>query len=191
MIFFDKFLSAAALFLILAISYGLDESFRLSSYHTMNRAYNDVLSGVTDDSKTQDLFAFLQGQKPNNGLYIGMFTLHFNPKSLRDDRWINNLIGVPYHSLFLGTFLNSFSERAFVSGVQRNVYMHRFSNTTVFDVGYRLGVISGYDKRMSSFADYSPLVPLVEAYIDFSYNNLGIEVSYIGVVVTAKFFVLF
>ena len=96
-----------------------------------------------------------------------------------------------YHSLFLGTFLNSFSERAFVSGVQRNVYMHRFSNTTVFDVGYRLGVISGYDKRMSSFADYSPVVPLVEAYIDFSYNNLGIEVSYIGVVVTAKFFVLF
>jgi len=48
MIFFDKFLSAVAFFLVFAISYGLDESFRLSSHHTMNRASNDALSSVTD-----------------------------------------------------------------------------------------------------------------------------------------------
>ena len=141
--------------------------------------------------KEQGFWQFLKGTQPDNALYLGMLTWHFNPESRKDDRWSNNLIGGLYNSIFVGTLLNSFDDRAFVVGVQRNIYTNQLSENNQFNVGYRLGLISGYDQRMSDIAKYLPILPIPELYIDYSYRNFGAELSYIGVVFTAKFFIRF
>jgi len=96
-----------------------------------------------------------------------------------------------YNSIFVGTLLNSFSDRAFVVGVQRNLYTNQLSSNTKMNIGYRLGLMSGYDERMSVYAKYLPVLPIPELYVDFAYKNFGAELSYVGVVLTAKFFIRF
>ncbi len=144
-----------------------------------------------EQKKNQSFWQFLEGTQPENAVYLGMLTWHFNPESRKDDRQSNNLIGGVYQSIFVGTLLNSFSDRAFVVGVQRNLYTNQLSQNNQVNVGYRLGLISGYDERMSDIAKYLPVLPIPELYIDYAYKNVGAELSYIGVVFTAKFFVRF
>ncbi|WP_440683079.1 hypothetical protein [Cysteiniphilum halobium] len=152
-------------------------------------ATNDKTKGTSD--KDESFWVFLKGTQPDNALYLGMFTWHFNPESRAHDRWSNNLVGGLYNSIFVGTLLNSFSDRAFVVGVQRNLYTNQLSQNNQVNVGYRLGMMSGYDQRMSDFAKYLPVLPITELYIDYAYKNLGAELSYIGVVFTVKFFIRF
>ena len=74
------------------------------------------------NKKNTSFWCFLQGAQPNNALYLGMFSWHIRSESRKKDRASNNLILGLYRSIFFGTSLNSFSQRAFVLGVQRNVY---------------------------------------------------------------------
>ena len=157
------------------------------AYSKTPESTNDVSQGQEDYS----FWEFLKGTAPDNAIYLGMFTWHFNPESRKNDRWSNNLIGGLYHSVFVGALLNSFSDRAFVVGVQRNLYTNQLSHNTQMNIGYRLGLISGYDERMSDYAKYLPVLPIPELYVDFAYKHFGTELSYIGVVFTAKFFIRF
>lgn len=153
---------------------------------------NASTAGTAEEQKkNQSFWQFLEGTQPENAVYLGMLTWHFNPESRKDDRRSNNLIGGVYQSIFVGTLLNSFSDRAFVVGVQRNLYTNQLSQNNQVNVGYRLGLISGYDERMSDIAKYLPVLPIPELYVDYAYKNVGAELSYIGVVFTAKFFVRF
>ncbi|WP_119343631.1 hypothetical protein [Facilibium subflavum] len=173
----------------------------IASDNSVNQNDNTSLEKNGESTKSQDdqilgvnykdFWQFLKGTQPDNAVYLGMFTWHFNPQSRQDDRWSNNLIGGLYKSIFVGTLLNSFSDRAFVFGIQRNVYTDQLSQNMQMNIGYRLGLITGYDERMSEFAKYSPVLPIPELYMDFAYKNFGAELSYIGVVFTAKFFIRF
>ncbi|WP_157966582.1 hypothetical protein [Fastidiosibacter lacustris] len=170
------------------------ESEGVGSKNTANVEQNNTNSDDQSDSKSQQgtsFWEFLKGAQPSNGIYLGMFTWHFNPASRSDDRWSNNLIGGVYNSIFMGTLLNSFNDRAFVIGVQRNIYTDQLSQNNQINIGYRLGLISGYDERMSDFAKYLPVLPIPELYIDYTYKNFGAEFSYIGVVFTVKFVIRF
>ncbi|MBK2125647.1 hypothetical protein [Fangia hongkongensis] len=144
-----------------------------------------------DNADNQGFWNFLKGTAPENAVFLGMFTWHFNPESRKDDRASNNLVGGLYNSIFFGTLLNSFSDRAFVVGVQRDLYTHSFTPNSKFSAGYRIGIITGYDQRMADIARYLPALPFPELYIDYAYHNIGVELSYVGVVATAKFFIRF
>lgn len=150
-----------------------------------------VNNNTNNNSNKKSTWEFIKGSTPENALLLGMLTFHFNPNSLKHDRWSNNLIGGVYKGLFAGTFLNSFNNRAYVFGIQRDVYKTSFSNNIRMNSGYRIGLISGYDSRMGSIAKASPLLPFPEVYTDFKYKHVGIELSWSVAVVTAKFVVTF
>ena len=151
------------------------------------------LSGSTSPGEASDssVYDFIKGSEPSNAIYLGMLTWHFSKKSRQDDRWSNDLIGATYKNVFIGTLINSFDDRAYVIGLQRNLYTYKSSYNQEFNVGYRMGLITGYDERMSSIAEHIPVLPIPEVYMDYSYHNIGAEFSYVGVVFTAKFFVRF
>lgn len=152
---------------------------------------NDTFFGKIQSSQTiENYWALLKGSVPDNAIYLGMFTWHFNTESRMYDRCSNNLIGILYDGVFIGTLLNSFSDRAFVFGLQRNIYTANLRNSQA-NLGYRLGVMSGYDHRMSNIANYVPVFPVPEVYINYIYKNFGLEFSYVGVVFTVKFFLNF
>ena len=144
-----------------------------------------------NNSSKKTTWDFIKGKTPQNSLFLGMLTFHFNPNSLKHDRWSNDLPGGVYKGVFAGTLINSFNDRAYVFGIQRDVYTKKFSNNWQINSGYRLGLITGYDSRMSKVADKTKVLPLPEVYSDFMYKKVGIELSWSMVVVSAKFIVRF
>ncbi|MCF6765459.1 hypothetical protein L3V82_06710 [Thiotrichales bacterium 19S3-7] len=167
----------------------------LPSADTINQA-DQVNSPVdTSSSKSnenEDFWQWIKGTPQQNSVYLGMFTLHFSPGSIRDDNWNNELIGGTYKGIFVGTLVNSFYNRAYVAGFSRDLYKNQVSENLDMTTGYRLGLITGYTLDMNEFTSHLPALPFVQAYVDFTYRNIvGIEFSYVGIVVTTEFYLRF
>jgi len=114
-------------------------------------------------------------------IYLGMWTLHLKEQSRRLDP--NYLIGASYRHVFAATFINSFDNRAFAGGLQKEFARGRAG---VFSaaLGGRVGLVYGYDKRFIALADKSPILPMVQVYGLVELGRLGAEVSYTYVVVS-------
>lgn len=89
-----------------------------------------------------DLREFVYGKAPGDGvvfLPLGMHT-----KSDRRELSNNILTGVVYHSLSVGTFINSFDDRTWYLVVMRNVFSSRS-----FGIDYFAGVLHGYKGNLA------------------------------------------
>ncbi len=128
------------------------------------------------------------GQTPENNILLGMWTLHFNKESRRNDNWQNNAIGIQYKGINVATFSNSFYEQVYVLAFSRQVYVTDMSENSKFSAGYRVGGMYGYDGKLGAFADKYPIVPLVQIYTHFQYKRVGIEFTYTGIVASASFY---
>jgi hypothetical protein len=119
-----------------------------------------------------------------------MFTLHLRPEAL-GDRWINNLVGLQYHSLCVGTFTNSFNDQTYVVGIERDPYTHKSVShpSLTYAFGYRLGLVYGYDGRLMKLAAKTPILPFPQLFSALSYKHFGWEVTYTGVIVSTGFFI--
>lgn len=171
-----------------SLSMALEDSKTSDVNVPSNSLNNDTLASQTSD----DWWTFLKGEPQDNSVYLGMVTFHFNQNSRLNDRWNNDLVGGVYKGIFVGTLINSFNDRAYVIGVSRDVYKQKLNENFDMTLGYRLGLISGYDERMTSIAEYTPVLPFPQAYADFTFKNTaGVEISYIGVVLTAEFYIRF
>jgi len=117
-------------------------------------------------------------------LYLGMWTKHFHP-GFTD----NQLVAVNFHGYFAGTFLNSWHDRSFAAGVERSVHQGSVGDAGAYSVGYRLGVINGYDSRLIRGAGSTPVVPFAQVIGNASWKRVGVQGSYCWLVVTGGFFV--
>jgi hypothetical protein len=115
-------------------------------------------------------------------LYLGMWTIHF-----RDlDRGLDNnwLLAVSWGRIYGATFVNSFGKRAYSTGVQRTVARWN-SRTVSLGLGYRAGLVTGYDERLFPLAGKTPVLPLLQPLINVDASRLGLELSYSGVIASA------
>jgi hypothetical protein len=114
-------------------------------------------------------------------LYFGMWTTHLKDDAVAlDNNWV---VGVTYRGFFGGTFLNSFGRRAYTGGVQRTLLASERQPVGV-SLGYRVGVVSGYDGRFMRMARDTPVLPFVQPFVTIDMQRIGIEVSYTFVVVS-------
>lgn len=124
-------------------------------------------------------------------LYLGMVTMHLNPES-NEENWNNQLIAVSYKDYFAGTLLNSYHDRAYAAGIEREWFTHEISTNVEGRLGYRLGLITGYDARMIWFANDLPALPFAQIIYDMTWHkHFGLEVSYGGIIVSASLFYQF
>jgi hypothetical protein len=115
-------------------------------------------------------------------LYFGMWTIHF-----RDlDRGLDNnwLVAVSWGRMYGATFINSFGKRAYSVGVQETV-AHWNSRIVSLGLGYRAGLVTGYDERLFPLAGKTPVLPLLQPLVTLDAHRLGLEVSYSGVIASA------
>lgn len=127
-----------------------------------------------------------------------MWTSHL-PGHNSDKNNINRLIGVNFYGIFGAIFYNSFDIKSYTIGLQRVVYSQKFPNYLQLDFGYRLGLIWGYKgtKLLDGLNRVIPGIKNMEPvffpqiYGNFSWEIVGIQVSYCWAVVTAGFFVKF
>ena len=75
--------------------------------------------------------------------------------------------------------INSFDKRALIGGIDRFVYGKHFKHNINTHIGYRFGLISGYDERMAKIAEHTPVLPFIQLYNTWSYKHVGIELSWI------------
>ncbi|MGI9536945.1 MAG: hypothetical protein ACR2PB_07735 [Desulfocapsaceae bacterium] len=134
----------------------------------------------------QHIYQLFKGEPAQNSIYLGMWSHHIIDN---DDEYqtTHNLLGITYRGFFGGTFINSVDEQAWGAGVQRDLYSTKYEVISM-ELGYRLGVLYGYDSMQMA---NSGLFPLLQMYADLHYEHIGIQLSWAGSAITAGFFLRF
>ena len=145
-----------------------------------------VTSGVTPLEKGKPVTQFLLGRAAADSIYVGMWSYHFIDD---DDSYQSNhsLFGLTYKGVFAGTFANSNSETVWAIGCQRDMYKMRVEAISI-DIGYRAGLMHGYD-NLQLFN--TGIFPLIQLYSDLTYKQFGVQLAWAGSAVTAGFIVRF
>lgn len=112
-------------------------------------------------------------------VYLGMWSTHLG--HLDDGVDKNSLIGVAYHGYFGVTFINSWGDRAVAGGIQRSLTAPQ-RGTWQPALGYRLGLVTGYDERFLAIAEKTPVLPFAQVVGSVDYHNVGFELAYAGIV---------
>ena len=145
----------------------------------------------TEDSATEQPRSFwskLWGTPAPTAIYPGMVTFHLEPGS-RDDNWNNQLIAATYKGYFAGTFINSFYDRGYAAGIQRMWDTEQLSDNFKNSVGYRVGLVTGYDERLAPIAAKTPVLPFPQVIDDITWKHVGVELSWCVDTVSAGFVV--
>ena len=144
-----------------------------------------VLAGTSGEiarEKEKTFTQFILGQPAQDAIYAGMWSYHF----IHDDdsyQTTHNLLGLTYKGIFAGTFKNSNAERVWAIGWQRDIYTMTM-NAISIDMGYRAGLMHGYD-NLQIFD--TGIFPIVQLYSDVTYKRLGIQLTWAGSAITAGF----
>lgn len=113
-------------------------------------------------------------------IYLGMWTSHF--RYLREGLANNWLVGVGWRGYYAGTFINSYGKRAFAAGIERIVTRGGPGESVIPMLGYRLGLVSGYDSRFMSIAGKTPVLPMAQLTGALEMGPTGIGVAWSGLV---------
>ncbi len=108
-----------------------------------------------------------------------MWTSHF--RHLREGLANNWLVGVGWKGYYAGTFVNSYGNRAFTAGIQRTV-ARGGSGSVIPILGYRLGLISGYDSRFLALAGKTPVLPMAQLTGVLEVGPTGVGLAWSGLV---------
>jgi hypothetical protein len=150
-----------------------------------------ITSVVFNTSYAHTTWERIVGEPSANSVYFGMWSYHLRPGSQKAEDSRNDLLGVVYHGFFAGTLRNSFRHRSWALGIQRNWLSKPLSPNINYSLGYRLGLVHGYDEHLMHLAGQVPFIPFAQIVSDLSYKNVGVELSYTGVVVSGGFFIRF
>ncbi|MGF1612849.1 MAG: hypothetical protein ACFCVA_02780 [Gammaproteobacteria bacterium] len=142
-------------------------------------AHEEAPSGGDQRSGGRSWLDLVLGEPGQDNLYLGMWSHHL--KGNEGYQTQNDLIGVSYDGYFFGTFINSYDDRAWSAGAQRDVYENRWRRLKL-EGGYRAGLLYGYDNV--TVGD-TKLGPLLQLYADVSYRQVGLQFSWALEVVTA------
>lgn len=112
-------------------------------------------------------------------IYLGMWTSHL--RNLKGGLERNSLIGVAYRGFFGATFINSYGDRGITAGIQRSLTAPRRRSLRTA-LGYRVGLVTGYDERLLGIASKVPAVPFVQLVGSIDHSSLGLELAYAGLV---------
>ena len=133
-----------------------------------------------------DLLKFLWGKKEPSALYLGMWSTHLTDPDL--DVQNNWLIALNIEGFFVGTFINSYDKRSWAAGIERRLWSVGKKNGFNASLGYRLGLMTGYEERFTIFFGHSPIILFPELISNIAYKNVGFQIGYSWTVVTGGFF---
>jgi hypothetical protein len=112
-------------------------------------------------------------------VYLGMWTSHVREPARGLDA--NSLIGLAVRGYYGATFVNSYGNRAFAAGIQRTITA-RQGRAVRSALGYRAGLVTGYDERFLPVAASVPAIPFAQVVGSLDHRSLGVELAYAGVV---------
>jgi hypothetical protein len=141
------------------------------------------------ENTDKSLWEKIKGKKGRDALLLGMWSIHvdgtgeyFGNGSNNDQ---NHLAGIQYYGLTAGTFMNSKDDRAYYTGLAREIYSHNYSKNTRFDISYKFGLLFGYGDDLINVAGISVFAG---AYCGISWKRAGLDIGVIPAgIITANF----
>lgn len=130
------------------------------------------------------LAAVLGTTPRRNRIIPGLWAMHpFEPQfpELDGTRGFGGLWG----HWFGATFVNSYDERTFIAGIERTwVELGRGAFRT--GLGYRAGLITGYDERLIGIARHTPVLPFGGVLLWTQVGPLGLDAYYVYRAITLE-----
>jgi hypothetical protein len=128
------------------------------------------------------------GSPEPSRLYVGKAALHLE----RMDEGLSwhPMVGVSWRGFFLKTFVNTHEGRTWAGGVGRGVLGAEGSDYAV-RLGYRLGVVRGYDARLMRQAEEWPVLPAGQVVLDARVRGVGVQFAWVWIVSSMSAFVEF
>ena len=132
----------------------------------------------------------LLGRKPDRRRVIGaLWALHpFEPQFPEAD-WTGG-VGVQFSHWFAATFVNSYDVRSWILGVERN-WWETGSRWVGVGVGYRAGLVTGYDERLLELAGQLPAMPFVGLLVWTRAGPVSWDIVYVYRAITVEASLLF
>lgn len=132
----------------------------------------------------------LLGHKPDRRrAIVALWALHpFEPQFPEAD-WTGG-VGVQFSQWFAATFVNSYDVRSWIVGVERNWWEAR-SRWLGVGVGYRAGLVTGYDERLLELAGQLPAMPFVGLLVWTRAGPVTFDVAYVYRAIALEASVLF
>lgn len=120
---------------------------------------------------------------------VGVWALHPFEPQFPEVEWTRG-VGFGAGQFFGATLQNSYDERSFIAGIER--YWARGAWWRAeFGVGYRLGLVTGYDERLVSWAEHTPILPFAGVVGWLDLGPLAVDIYYVYRAITLETSVLF
>ena len=143
------------------------------------------LRAQEDDDEPGSFWTVLAGERAERRRAIfGLWSLHPFEPQFPEVEWTRGF-GFAFSQWFGATFVNSYDERSFIAGLER--YWGRVDREPVsLGIGYRLGLVTGYDERLVSWAEDLPVLPFggIVGWVDV--GPLGVDVFYVYRAITLE-----
>jgi hypothetical protein len=107
----------------------------------------------------------------------GVWALHPFEPQFPEVEWTRGW-GLVWGQWFGATFINSYDERAFIAGLERSWASTRRGRLAA-GVGYRVGIVTGYDERLIVWAEHTPILPFGGVMLWSDLGPLGVDVVYV------------
>jgi hypothetical protein len=114
-------------------------------------------------------------------LHVGMWTMHLS--DLGGGLESNWLVAVTWRGVYGGTFVNSFGRRSFAGGIERPLLRSQ-DHGVAAGLGYRFGLVTGYDERFLGLASRLPALPMLQLMGDVAVGRTGVELAWVAKVAT-------
>ncbi len=125
------------------------------------------------------------GRSPDRDRVIfGLWVMHpFEPQFPEIDG--TRGLGGLYGHWFGTTFVNSYDERTFALGIERDWLRFGVAETAV-GVGYRVGLIAGYDERLVEIAGHTPVLPFAGVVVWGRVGPVAVDSYYVYRAITLE-----
>lgn len=127
----------------------------------------------------------LIGETPRRDRIIpGLWAMHpFEPHFPELDG--TSGFGGLYRHWFGATFVNSYGDRTFILGIERNWLALR-RGVFGLGAGYRVGLITGYDERLIEIARHTPVLPFGGVLLWTQAGPIGVDAYYVYRAITLE-----
>jgi hypothetical protein len=118
------------------------------------------------------------GHNPDRRRIIpGLFVMHPFDSQFPEVDWTRGG-GVQFSTWFAAGFMNSYDRFSLIAGVERNWLTERAAGVD-FGVGYRAGILTGYDERLMRLAGELPALPFGGLLVWLDFGRVAFDTFYV------------
>lgn len=107
----------------------------------------------------------------------GLWGMHFFDRQSLELFWTKGG-GIQYESWFAAAFLNSYDDLSFIAGLERDWYRGGIGGLDL-GLGYRVGILTGYDGQLIALADKTPVLPFAGLHLWVQRGPIAVDAFYV------------